>query len=100
MSKYVSIITVTYVNSAETIASQALAENMMEKIALDHGCERVRCYLSGEVTRLIVFEYNEEGIQKKVIDALKNYTEIHKNAFTHKMTSVRGQLLSDSHLKN
>ena len=99
MSKFISIITVTYINSSETIASQALAENMMENIALDHGCERVRCYLSGEVTRLIVFEYNEEGIQKKVINALKNYTEIHKNAFTHKMISVRGKLLSDSHLK-
>ena len=99
MSKFISIITVTYINSSEAIASQALAENMMENIALDHGCERVRCYLSGEVTRLIVFEYNEEGIQKKVIDALKNYTEIHKNAFTHKMISVRGKLLSDSHLK-
>ena len=56
MSKYVSIITVTYINSSEAIASQALAENMMEKIALDNGCDRVRCYLSGEVTRLIVFE--------------------------------------------
>mgnify|MGYP003302667208 CR=1 FL=1 len=67
MSKYVSIITVTYINSSEAIASQALAENMMEKIALDNGCDRVRCYLSGEVTRLIVFEYNEETIQKKVI---------------------------------
>ena len=99
MSKFISIITVTYINSSEAIASQALAENMMENIALDYGCERVRCYLSGEVTRLIVFEYNEEGIQKKVIDALKNYTEIHKNAFTHKMISVRGKLLSDSHLK-
>jgi hypothetical protein len=99
MSKFISIITVTYINSSEAIASQALAENMMENIALDHGCERVRCYLSGEVTRLIVFEYNEEGIQKKVINALKNYTEIHKNAFTHKMISVRGKLLSDSHLK-
>ena len=64
MSKYVSIITVTYINSSEAIASQALAENMMEKIALDNGCDRVRCYLSGEVTRLIVFEYNEEKIQK------------------------------------
>ena len=50
MSKYVSIITVTYINSSEAIASQALAENMMEKIALDNGCDRVRCYLSGEVT--------------------------------------------------
>ena len=99
MSKFISIITVTYINSSEAIASQALAENMMENIALDYGCERVRCYLSGEVTRSIVFEYNEEGIQKKVIDALKNYTEIHKNAFTHKMISVRGKLLSDSHLK-
>tara|TARA_B100001996_G_scaffold343670_1_gene298914 strand:- start:72 stop:374 length:303 start_codon:yes stop_codon:yes gene_type:complete len=99
MSKFISIITVTYINSSEAIASQALAENMMENIALDYGCERVRCYLSGEVTRLIVFEYNEEGIQKKVINALKNYTEIHKNAFTHKMISVRGKLLSDSHLK-
>ena len=99
MSKYVSIITVTYINSSEAIASQALAENMMEKIALDNGCDRVRCYLSGEVTRLIVFEYNEETIQKKVIDALKQYTEIHKNAFTHKMTSVRGKLLSDTHVK-
>ena len=66
MSKYVSIITVTYINSSEAIASQALAENMMEKIALDNGCDRVRCYLSGEVTRLIVFEYNEETIQKKL----------------------------------
>jgi hypothetical protein len=93
MSKYISIITVTYINSSEAIASQALAENMMEKIALDNGCDRVRCYLSGEVTRLIVFEYNEETIQKKVIDALKNYTEIHK------MTSVRGKLLSDTHVK-
>ena len=46
---------------------------MMEKIALDNGCDRVRCYLSGEVTRLIIFEYNEETIQKKVIDALKNH---------------------------
>ena len=55
MSKYVSIITVTYINSSEAIASQALAENMMEKIALDNGCDRVRCYLSGEVTRLIFF---------------------------------------------
>ena len=36
---------------------------------------------------------------KKVIDALKDYTEIHKNAFTHKMTSVRGKLLSDTHVK-
>ena len=99
MSKYVSIITVTYINSSEAIASQALAENMMEKIALDNGCDRVRCYLSGEVTRLIVFEYNEETIQKKVIDALKDYTEIHKNAFTNKMTSVRGKLLSDTHVK-
>ena len=99
MSKYVSIITVTYINSSEAIASQALAENMMEKIALDNGCDRVRCYLSGEVTRLIIFEYNEETIQKKVIDALKNYTEIHKNAFTHKMTPVRGKLLSDTHVK-
>ena len=67
MSKYVSIITVTYINSSEAIASQALAENMMEKIALDNGCDRVRCYLSGEVTRLIVFEYNEEKIQKELI---------------------------------
>ena len=65
MSKYVSIITVTYINSSEAIASQALAENMMEKIALDNGCDRVRCFLSGEVTRLIIFEYNEETIQKK-----------------------------------
>ena len=37
MSKYVSIITVTYINSSEAIASQALAENMMAKIALDNG---------------------------------------------------------------
>ena len=100
MSKFVSIITVTYRNSSEAIASQALAENMMEKIALDNGCDRVRCYLSGEVTRLIVFEYNEEAIQNKVVLSLKEYTEIHKNAFTHKMVSVRGKLLSDSHLKS
>ena len=99
MSKFISIITVTYVNSAEAIASQALAENMMEKIALENGCQRVRCYLSGEVTRLIAFEYNEENIQKKVIAALEKYTEIHKSAFSYKMTSVRGKLLSDSHLK-
>jgi hypothetical protein len=59
----------------------------------------VRCYLSGEVTRLIAFEYNEEIIQKKVIAALEKYTEIHKSAFSYKMTSVRGKLLSDSHLK-
>ena len=45
MSKYISIITVTYINSSEAIASQALAENMMEKIALDNGCDRVRCCL-------------------------------------------------------
>ena len=31
MSKFVSIVTVTYINSSEAIASQALAENMMEK---------------------------------------------------------------------
>ena len=100
MSKFVSIITVTYINSSEAIASQALAENMMEKIALDNGCDRVRCYLSGEVTRLIIFEYNEETIQKKVIEELKQYTDIHKKAFTHKMVSVRGKLLSDLHLKS
>ena len=100
MSKFVSIITVTYRNASEAIASQALAENMMEKIALDNGCDRVRCYLSGDITRLIVFEYNEEAIQNKVVLSLKQYTEIHKNAFTHKMVSVRGKLLSDSHLKS
>ena len=100
MSKFVSIITVTYINPSEAIASQALAENMMEKIALDNGCDRVRCYLSGEITRLIIFEYNEETIQKKVIEELKQYTEIHRNAFTHKMVSVRGKLLSDSYLKS
>ena len=37
---------------------------------------------------------------KQAVDALKNYTEIHKNAFTHKMTSVRGKLLSDTHVKH
>ena len=100
MSKFVSIVTVTYINSSEAIASQALAENMMEKIALDHGCDRVRCYLSGEVTRLIIFEYNEETIQKRVIKELKQYTDIHKKAFTHKMVSVRGKLLSDTHLRS
>tara|TARA_B100001094_G_scaffold168928_1_gene163359 strand:- start:603 stop:905 length:303 start_codon:yes stop_codon:yes gene_type:complete len=100
MSKFVSIITVTYRNSSEAIASQALAENMMEKIALDNGCDRVRCFLSGDITRVVIFEYNEEIIQKKVIEALKKYTEIHKNAFTHKMVSVRGKLLSDSYLKS
>ena len=99
-ANHISIVTVTYANKAEAIASQALAETMMEKIALDNGCSRVRCYLSGEVTRLIIFEYNEETIQKKVIQELKHYTEIHKNAFTHKMVSVRGKLLSDSHLKS
>ena len=100
MSKFASIITVTYLNSAEAIASQALAENMMEKIALENGCERVRCYLSGEVTRIIIFEYNKEEIQNNVVNALKKYTDIHKKAFTHKMSTVRGKLLSDSHLKN
>ena len=100
MSKFISIITVTYINSSEAIASQALAENMMEKIALDNGCDRVRCYLSGEITRLIIFEYNDENIQKKVIQELKQYTDIHKKAFTHKMVSVRGKLLSDTHLKS
>ena len=39
------------------------------------------------------------NFQVMKVDALKNYTEIHKNAFTHKMTSVRGKLLSDSHVK-
>ena len=100
MSKFVSIITVTYINSSEAIASQALAENMMEKIALDNGCDRVRCYLSGEVTRLIIFEYNEENIQKRVIKELKQYTDIHKNAFTNKMVSVKVKLLSDTNLKS
>ena len=100
MSKFVSIITVTYINSSEAIASQALAENMMEKIALDNGCDRVRCYLSGQVTRLIIFEYNEETIQEKVIKELKQYTEINKNTFTHKMASARRKILSDTHLKS
>ena len=77
MSKYVSIITVTYTNSSEAIASQALAENMMEKIALDNGCDRVRCYLSGEVTRLIVFEYNDETIQKK---SYRRTKRLHRNS--------------------
>ena len=71
MSKFVSIVTVTYVNSAEVIASQSLAETMMEKIALDNGCERVRCYQSGDYIRIIIFEYNEETIQTKVINSLK-----------------------------
>ena len=99
MSKFVSIVTVTYVNKAELIASQSLAETMMEKIAIDNGCERVRCYQSGDYIRIIIFEYNEETIQKKVISALKEYTEIHNNAFTFKMSTVRGSLLSDSHIK-
>tara|TARA_Y100000590_G_C14833849_1_gene681228 strand:+ start:177 stop:476 length:300 start_codon:yes stop_codon:yes gene_type:complete len=99
MSKFVSIVTVTYVNSAEVIASQSLAETMMEKIAIDNGCERVRCYQSGDYIRIIIFEYNEETIQTKVINSLKDYTDIHNKAFTFKMTTVRGNLLSDSHLK-
>ena len=99
MSKFVSIVTVTYVNSAEVIASQSLAETMMEKIAIDKGCERVRCYQSGDYIRIIIFEYNEETIQTKVINSLKDYTDIHNKAFTFKMTTVRGNLLSDSHLK-
>ena len=51
------------------------------------------------VFSLIHHFFIKETIQKKVIEALKDYTEIHKNAFTHKMTSVRGKLLSDSHVK-
>ena len=73
---------------------------MMEKIALDHGCQRVRCYLSVEVTRIIILEYNEETIQEKVIKELKQYTDIHTNAFNYKMVSVRGKPLSDTHLKS
>ena len=69
------------------------------KIAIDNGCERVRCYQSGDYIRIIIFEYNEETIQTKVINSLKDYTDIHNKAFTFKMTTVRGNLLSDSHLK-
>ena len=73
---------------------------MMEKIALDNGCDRVRCYLSGKITRLIVFEYNEEAIQKKIIEKLKQYTNLNKNILTNKMVFVRGELLSYSHLNS
>ena len=36
-ANHISIVTVTYANKVETIASQALAETMMEKIAIDNG---------------------------------------------------------------
>ena len=77
LANYISIVTVTYANKAEAIASQALAETMMEKIALDNGCSRVRCYLSGESTRMILFEYQSEESQKKVVESLIEYSKIH-----------------------
>ena len=95
-SDHISIVTVTYANKAEAIASQALAETMMEKIALENGCKRVRCYMSGESTRMILFEYESEEAQIKVIDSLGAYTKIHSEAFQIKMVTVRGTLLSDS----
>lgn len=94
--KHISIITVTYANKAEAIASQALAETMMEKIAVNNGCKRVRCYLAGESTRMVLFEYEEEESQKRVVEALNEYTKIHSEAFQIKMLTVRGRLLSDS----
>ena len=95
-SNHISIVTVTYANKAEAIASQALAETMMEKIALKNGCKRIRCYMSGESTRMVLFEYDSEETQMKVVDALGDYTKIHSEAFQIKMVTVRGTLLSDS----
>ena len=95
-ANHISIVTVTYANKSETIASQALAETMMEKIAIDNGCLRVRCYLSGESTRMILFEYENEDSQMKVVEALNDYSKIHSEAFQIKMVTVRGKLLSDS----
>ena len=68
----------------------------MEKIALENGCKRVRCYMSGESTRMVLFEYESEEAQIKVIDSLGVYTKIHSEAFQIKMVTVRGTLLSDS----
>jgi len=96
LANHISIVTVTYANKAEAIASQALAETMMEKIALDNGCSRVRCYSSGESTRMILFEYQNEESQKKVVESLIEYSKIHSEAFQIKMNTVRGKLLSDS----
>tara|TARA_B100000963_G_C22193891_1_gene480054 strand:+ start:252 stop:560 length:309 start_codon:yes stop_codon:yes gene_type:complete len=95
-SNHISIITVTYANKAEAIASQALAKTMMEKIAVKNGCKRVRCYMSGESTRMVLFEYDSEETQKNVVEALSDYTKIHSEAFQIKMATVRGKLLSDS----
>ena len=87
-ANHISIVTVTYANKSETIASQALAETMMEKIAIDNGCLRVRCYLSGESTRMILFEYENEDSQMKVVEALNDYSKIHSEAFQIKMVTV------------
>ena len=87
-ANHISIVTVTYANKAETIASQALAETMMEKIAIDHGCLRVRCYLSGESTRMILFEYENEDSQMKV-------AEIYADLISYKKSKSNDRLKKD-----
>ena len=45
---------------------------------------------------MILFEYQNEESQKKVVESLIEYSKIHREAFQIKMNTVRGKLLSDS----
>ena len=45
---------------------------------------------------MILFEYENEDSQMKVVEALNDYSKIHSEAFQIKMVTVRGKLLSDS----